>query len=177
MKEIHIFTDGSTLNNQDKQNRKGGIGVFFGDDDPRNISCKLIESKTISYLNNVIFLKKVTNQVAELLACIKGIETLLSTQLIIARQIVIYTDSMYIVNMMAEWAKNWEKKGWKRYNGKSVDNLDLVKKLYYYSKNLGVIFRHVKAHKKEPSKDSEKYFKWYGNNKADYLAVSGAKKI
>ena len=177
MEEIHIFTDGSTLNNQDKKNRKGGIGVFFGDGDPRNISCRLVESKTISYLDNVIFLHKVTNQVAELLACIKGIEKILSTQIIIARQIVIYTDSMYVVNMMSEWAKNWEKNNWKKYNGKPVDNLELVKKLYYYSKNLGIIYRHTKAHQSEPSKESKDYFKWYGNNKADYLAVCGAKKI
>ena len=36
MSEVIIFTDGSTLNNQIKGNRKGGVGVFFGDNDERN---------------------------------------------------------------------------------------------------------------------------------------------
>ena len=40
MKVIEIFTDGATPNNQNKGNvgRTGGVGVFFGDNDPRNIS-------------------------------------------------------------------------------------------------------------------------------------------
>ena len=67
MSEVIIFTDGSTLNNQIKGNRKGGVGVFFGDNDERNISLALKESDG----------NKVTNQVAELLACIKGIEKIL----------------------------------------------------------------------------------------------------
>ena len=37
MNEIIVFTDGSTLNNQEKGNRRGGVGVFFGKDDERNI--------------------------------------------------------------------------------------------------------------------------------------------
>ena len=52
---------------------------------------------------------KVTNQVAELLACIKGIETFLGSQKTIAKQIIIYTDSMYIVDSISSWAKNWAK--------------------------------------------------------------------
>jgi ribonuclease HI len=47
MKEILIFTDGSTPQNHNKGNRKGGVGVFFGDDDPRNISYGLIEDGKI----------------------------------------------------------------------------------------------------------------------------------
>ena len=37
MKELIFFTDGSTLNNQEKGKRRGGVGVFFGKDAPRNI--------------------------------------------------------------------------------------------------------------------------------------------
>jgi ribonuclease HI len=166
MNEIILFTDGSTLNNQQKGKRRGGIGVFFGKDDPRNISSPLKESKNF----------KVTNQVAELLACIKGLETLISTEKIIAKQIVIYTDSMYIVNSISKWAKSWEKNEWKKSDGNIVKNLVLIKKLYYLCSNLSVILRHVKAHKKEPSKESKEYSLWYGNDQADKLAVFAAKK-
>ena len=59
--KISIFCDGSALNNNSKKaDRAGGIGVFFGDDDQRNIS-------------EIITLAKITNQVAELLACIKAL--------------------------------------------------------------------------------------------------------
>jgi len=167
MKEIIFFTDGSTLNNQEKGKRRGGVGVFFGDDDPRNISFSLKETKYF----------KVTNQVAELTACIKGIETLLGSQKTIAKQIVIYTDSMYIVNSISSWAKTWAKNDWKKSNGSPVENLKLIKKLYYYCLNLGIILRHVKAHKKAPPKDSDKYHLWYGNDQADKLAVAGSKKL
>ena len=64
MEQLAIFTDGSTLNNQTKGDRKGGVGVFFGNDDARNISLPLEETDS----------NKVTNQVTELLACIKAIE-------------------------------------------------------------------------------------------------------
>ena len=51
--------------NNKYSNRSGGIGVYFGLNDPRNISLSLVEDD-----NN-----KVTNQVTELLACVLGIET------------------------------------------------------------------------------------------------------
>lgn len=93
MSEI-IFTDGSTLNNQNKKYRKGGYGVFFGDNDKRNISKKLVGSK-------------ITNQVAELTACIEAIKVADKT-----KNIIIYTDSMYIVNSINKWCKGWEKNNW-----------------------------------------------------------------
>tara|TARA_B100001093_G_scaffold511673_2_gene580036 strand:+ start:252 stop:755 length:504 start_codon:yes stop_codon:yes gene_type:complete len=167
MNSIDIFTDGSTLNNQVKGKRKGGIGVFFGDDDPKNISLSLEESDD----------NKVTNQVAELSACIKAIEKLLSEQLIENNKIVIYTDSMYIVNMINLWADKWKQNDWIKSDGNEVLNLDLVKKLYYYSKNLSIEYKHVKSHKKEPQKDDPKHYLWYGNMQADRLAVDAASKI
>ena len=168
MKEIHIFTDGATPNNQNKSgNRRGGVGVFFGDDDPRNISFGMIETEK----------QKVTNNVCELTACIRALERIMSTEKIIGKQIVIYTDSMYIVNTIANWASGWEKNGWKKDGGK-ISNLDLVKKLYYYSINFGIIYRHVDAHTTEPDdKDSKEWKLLYGNMMADKLAVEGAKKV
>lgn len=168
MKEILIFTDGATPNNQDKSgNRKGGVGVFFGTDDPRNISFGMVENEK----------QKVTNNVCELTACIRALEKIMSTEKVIGKQIIIYTDSMYIVNTIANWASGWEKNGWKKDGGK-ISNLDLVKKLYYYSINFGIILRHVDAHLSEPAdKDSKEWKLWYGNMMADKLAVEGAKKV
>jgi len=167
MEQLAIFTDGSTLNNQTKGDRKGGVGVFFGIDDARNISLPLEETD-----NN-----KVTNQVTELLACIKAIEKIISSEIINNKNITIYTDSNYTVNIVTKWGINWEKNNWKKSDGKTVDNLELVKKLYYYSNNLNIKYIHVRSHTKEPKKDDPKYFTWYGNHMADQLAVNAAKSI
>lgn len=169
--DIHIFTDGSTFNNQSKSgNRKGGVGVFFGQDDPRNISFGLKETSSLGKI-------KVTNNVCELTACIKAIETIISTEKVIGKQIIIYTDSMYIVNSIANWASGWERNGWKKDGGK-ISNLELIKKLYYYSINMGIIFRHVDAHTSEPrNKNSLEWKIWYGNFMADKLATDGTKSI
>lgn len=163
--EITIFTDGSTLNNQVKGNRIGGSGVFFGDNDIRNLKIPLKESKNL----------KVTNQVSELLACIKAIEQVKDDEKI--NKILICSDSMYVINSMTKWAKNWEKNNWINSKGKTVENLELIKKLYNYSSNMNIKYKHIRAHKKEPSKDSEYYYFWYGNYMADKLAVEAAESL
>ena len=42
----------------------------------------------------------------------------------------VYADSKLAVQTINEWAKGWERRGWKRKSGK-VENLDLVRKAYY----------------------------------------------
>ena len=165
MSEIIIFTDGCCRNNQDKHKREAGVGVFFGDSDKRNISYPLKGHPQYR-----------TNQVAELTACIRGIEGVLGSEIVMAKDIIIYTDSMYIVNMMSSWCKKWKENGWRRTNNKEIENLRLVKTLYHYKLNLGVIFRHVKAHRKLPSPTHPEYELIYGNYMADKLANEGADK-
>ncbi len=165
MNKIDIFTDGSTLNNQYKGNRCGGCGVFFGDNDDRNLSIPLKETKNL----------KVTNQVAELTACVKALEKLDEDD--IKKQITIYTDSVYVQNSMKKWAKNWIKNDWKGSTGKVVKNVELIKTLYQLTLKFNVNYIHVKAHKTEPSKDSKQYYYWYGNFMADKLAVEASNLI
>ena len=167
MNSIIIFTDGAVPNNQNKGNRKGGVGVFFGQNDPRNISFSIKETSKM----------KVTNQVCELLACIKALETVISTTIIINNLIELKTDSMYIVNTINNWAKKWVKNNWKKADNKPIQNEELIKKLYYLSKNINVKITHVKAHKTEPKINSIEYFDWYGNYMADKLATNAAANI
>ena len=161
MSDIVIFTDGAVPNNQSKMKNKGGVGVFFGENDPRNISL------TINATNEQ---PKVTNQVCETIACIKAIETLDNHNLY--KNIIIKTDSMYLVNSMTTWANKWEKNNWMKADGKPVQNLELIKKLYQLSKKLNVKYMHVKAHTKAPPLDSILYSDYYGNYMADKLATS-----
>ena len=161
--DIIVYTDGSTLNNQHKGHRKGGVGVFYGDNDQRNKSIELIESST----------NKVTNQVAEITACIIAIETSIGITEPF-KSLLICSDSMYTINCITKWCKTWEKKGWKKADGKIIENLDLIKKLYNYSTIYNIKYKHVKAHKSQPPGDSPLYADWYGNMMADMLATNAS---
>ena len=164
-----IYTDGACTNNhvhnnvhnQHKNIRKGGYGVYFADDNLQiyNISAKLEGPK-------------ITNQVAELTACIMAIEKLKETNNI-NNEIIIKTDSMYTINCIDTWFDGWKKKGWKKADGKPVDNLELIKKLHEYKMTYNIKFIHVRAHKSEPPKDDPTYNDWYGNMMADKLATHG----
>jgi ribonuclease HI len=166
-----IYTDGACTNNNINNNqniniRKGGYGVFFGENNnPKieNISAKLEGPK-------------ITNQVAELTACIKAIEAIKSIKSIeeLKNNIIIKTDSMYTINCIDTWFDGWKKRGWKKADGKPVDNLELIQKLHEYKTIYNVKFIHVRAHKNEPPKNDERYADWYGNMMADKLATSGA---
>jgi ribonuclease HI len=152
-----VYTDGACSNNQHKHIRTGGYGVFFGDNDPRNKSIKLTGDK-------------ITNQVAELTACICAIETVLETNNTV--NLTIKTDSMYTINCVDTWFDGWKKRGWKKADGKSIENLELIQTLHNYKTLYNVKFIHVRAHKNEPAKNDPSYNDWYGNMMADKLATS-----
>jgi ribonuclease HI len=66
---MEIFTDGSCLNNSNSKKglSKGGIGIYWGENDARNTSEPLIGDK-------------ITNQVAELTAISKTLDILIQNK-------------------------------------------------------------------------------------------------
>ena len=159
MDNIIVYTDGACKDNQDKIHRRGGYGIFFGDNDIRNKSIKLTGPK-------------ITNQVAELTACISAIEIIINSSTYLPpNKIIIKTDSMYTINCVTKWFDGWKKRGWKKADGKSVDNLELIQKLHNYTTIIDVEFIHVRAHKSEPPKTDKSYNDWYGNMMADKFAT------
>lgn len=76
---INIYTDGATQ--FDGTNRKSGIGIYFGDNDERNIS-KLIETKD--------------NNESEIIACIEALKIVVN----LYNFVNILTDSRLIVDRM-----------------------------------------------------------------------------
>lgn len=80
-------------------------------------------------------------------------------------RIEIYTDSGYCIGIFTQWAKNWEKRGWKKSNNKPIENLTLIKAIWELmddieSKNCDLLFVKVKGHSNNVL-----------NNEADRLAV------
>lgn len=59
---------------------------------------------------------------------------------------IVYTDSRLAVNTLTDWARGWEKRGWRRKSG-PVENLDLVKTAYYlYRDRPELEIRWIAAH-------------------------------
>jgi ribonuclease HI len=155
MNMVVVYTDGACINNG-KKNAKAGYGVFFGDMDSRNKSVPILSGK-------------ITNQVAELMAIIDAIETIIEENDNI--NVIIKTDSRYCIDCVTKWCCKWEKNGWKNSSGKIIENYELVTKLYNYTKKYNITYEHIFSHKDEPDKDDSKYNDWYGNMMADKLAT------
>ena len=43
---------------------------------------------------------------------------------------IVYSDSAYVINICNDWIWKWAANDWTRAKGKSIENLDLIKKIY-----------------------------------------------
>lgn len=176
---LAIYTDGSTFNNGSKKKKiYGGIGVFFGPDDDRNISQEITEADFPPNTDLVV-----SNNTCELFAVIRGVEKLMfslgEAKLSEMENLRVYSDSEYLINCITKWYKNWEKNGWKRSDKKStVKNKYLIQTLKKYVDRFKIKLIHVKAHQNPPDVDLDhKLYKiWYGNKMADKLARKASTK-
>ena len=98
-----------------------------------------------------------TNNKMELTAVIRGFENLNK-----ASEVLVKTDSTYVINGITKWLPNWKAKGWKNSAKKPVANKDLWKQLEYLISDHKVDWLWVKGH----SGDDE-------NERADELARKG----
>ena len=103
-----------------------------------------------------------TNNRMELKAVIEALNHAMSMN----DDVQIYTDSSYVQHGIQEWIHNWKKNGWRSSNKKPVKNQDLWQKLDTLNSSLKVEWFWVKGHAGHP-----------GNERADFLANKGAKKI
>jgi ribonuclease HI len=107
---VRIYTDGSSLSNGQAA-AIGGVGVYFGPGDQRNISEPLTGSRQ-------------TNQRAELTAILRALEVAPKD-----RKIIILSDSNYGIKCVSEWFIKWRQNSWQNASGKPVENRDLITKI------------------------------------------------
>lgn len=154
-----IYTDGAARNNG-RANVIGGIGVFFGFQDSRNIARAFDE---------VDGNEPPTNQKAELHAVCEALKIIYKeVSLGSTRPYIILTDSQYTINSMGPWAVNWEKNGYKNAKNQTIANKEVIQKSRHLlraikKKGGDVEFEHVRGHSGD-----------YGNEMADKLANEGA---
>lgn len=154
--EIIVFTDGACSHNGYKK-AAGGIGIYI-ENNSSEISLNLSE----------LTKEKPTNNVAELLAILTSIKILKDFQ-----NITIKSDSMYSINCIVKWSKNWSKNNWKTSKNKDVLNKSIIQEIVSLVEQKNIKFKYVKAHTQKPnvSCDSIIFKEWFGNDKADKLAV------
>ena len=149
----YVYTDGACSNNG-RSNAKAGYGIYFGKNDPRNVSQAIIG--------------KQTNNIAELTAIIETY-AIIEPDLVAGKTVCIMSDSIYAIRCAGEYGEKCFQKKWGVGKKKPIPNVLLVKKafeLYKDSLSSGrVVFEHVLAHTGKRDVHS------IGNDWADKLAT------
>lgn len=128
-----VHTDGAcTANGTD--NARAGYGVFFGKDDPRNLS-RALEGPVQ------------TNNRAELMGAIAALEALDP-----GTAVEIRTDSTYVCLGYTTWMPGWTRRGWQ-----GVKNRDLWERLVAAAERVGrskITFTHIRGHAGIPGNEA-----------------------
>ncbi|MBX4209260.1 ribonuclease HI [Candidatus Parcubacteria bacterium] len=140
---ITIFTDGSSRGNPGP----GGWGTIIRTED-KVIELGGGEGHT-------------TNNRMELSAAINALAHVAANDL--AGDIVLQTDSKYMINGITSWVAGWQRNGWKTAGKKDVENRDLWEALAFAAKGLAVEWKYVQGHAGHP-----------GNERCDEIATAFA---
>ena len=128
--KVTIYTDGSARGNPDGPGGYGAVIIYI---DPKGAS----HVKEISE-----GFEKTTNNRMELMGVIAGLEALNRPC-----EIDLYSDSQYVIKAFNDhWINNWQKKGWKKSDGKPVLNIDLWQRLLAAAKPHSIRWHWVKGH-------------------------------
>ncbi|HZC73098.1 MAG TPA: ribonuclease HI [Jatrophihabitans sp.] len=99
-----------------------------------------------------------TNQRMELTAAVEALTALKGPS-----DVVIYTDSLYVLKGITNWIDGWRRNGWQNSAKKPVANADLWRALDAAVSRHNVEWHWVRGHAGDP-----------GNERADALANAGA---
>lgn len=124
MKKVNIYSDGACSGNPGP----GGYGVI------------------LEYNGREMELsggdKNTTNNKMELMGVIIGLEALKEPC-----NVTVTTDSKYVTDAFNKgWINSWQKKNWKKADGKPVLNRELWERLLNAAKNHKITFIHVLGH-------------------------------
>lgn len=140
---VHIYTDGACKGNPGP----GGWGAL--------LQYKGRELELFGGEDNT------TNNRMELQAVIEGLSALKRRS-----QVLLVTDSKYVMQGMQQWLAGWKKRGWKTASKQPVKNQDLWQQLDALVQQHDVQWQWVAGHTGHP-----------GNERADDLANKGVLSI
>lgn len=143
--DYYVYTDGACSNNG-KDDAIAGIGIYFTENDSRNLSQR-IEGKQ-------------TNNTAEIYAIIQ-LYAIIENDILSGKKIGIVSDSTYAIRCFTTYGKTHEENGWKR----DIPNKDIIKNGYeLYRDKVNIKFLHIMSHTEKTDIHS------LGNRGADRLA-------
>jgi len=128
MKSVELYTDGACSGNPGP----GGWAFI--------LRCP----KTGKEMQKADGVAEATNNQMELMALIRGLETLKEPC-----EVTLHADSTYVGQGVTQWMAGWKRNGWqRRANGKSVPlkNAELWKRLDELLQLHRITFSHVKGH-------------------------------
>lgn len=138
MKEVYLYTDGACSGNPGP----GGYGAI------------LVYGKTEKELSGGD--GQTTNNRMELMGAIVGLEALKEPC-----RVILTSDSRYLVDAIEKgWLASWQKRGWKKADGKPALNVDLWQRLQVQLDRHEVTFCWIRGHNGHPY-----------NERCDRLAV------
>lgn len=143
MSRVHLYTDGACRGNPGP----GGWGALMIHGNHRRELCGG-EAHT-------------TNNRMELMAVIEGLKALKRPC-----ELVLFTDSRYVMQGITEWIANWKRRGWRTSARKPVKNQDLWEMLDQEVQRHTIDWQWVRGHAGDP-----------GNERADELANQGVDEL
>lgn len=141
--QIHIYTDGACKGNPGP----GGWGVLL---QYKGRELELFGGEAST-----------TNNRMELQAVIEGLSALKRRS-----NVLLVTDSKYVMQGIQQWLANWKKRGWKTASKQPVKNQDLWQQLDALVQQHDVQWQWVAGHTGHP-----------GNERADNLANRGVEEV
>lgn len=151
---LALFCDGSARNNG-RAGAKAGFGVHI---------CN--GTMTVhQYSSALPGHEPQTNQRAELRALEYVIKYIADGRISGA---TIYTDSKYGIDVLVKWCEGWEKRGWRKADGKPVLHQDIIQPMWLVWKSIQLVTSIVHV----PSHTGAADFASRGNAEADRLATA-----
>lgn len=127
-------------------------GACRGNPGPGSYAYMIQNHKGEIISKNADFRELTTNNKMELSAIIEGLKDLRS-EVTPMHSIYVYTDSKYAVDGMKSWVAGWKKRGWKKADKKTPENIDLWKSLDELQHIANVHFNWVKGHSGHPQNE------------------------
>jgi len=141
-----VYTDGACKANG-KPGAVAGVGVYWGPDDPRNVSRRVRGSPS-------------TNNVAELEGIEDAIDAIVADAALTCRRVVIVSDSKYSIDCLTTWYDGYCRRGWVTTKGDPVMNQEMIRRIHA-KLTPNIVFAHIRGHMDH-----------IGNIMADKLATS-----
>jgi ribonuclease HI len=123
-------------------------GGCRGNPGPGGWGCLIIDPKTGDALERCGGQRDTTNNQMELLGAIMALRSLKKP----GTEVLIHSDSQYVIKSASEWIPGWKARGWKRKEG-PLKNVELLQELDRLQSGHRVRWQWVKGHDGNPGNE------------------------